>query len=68
MASCLAKIGLKKPRKRENENYHSVPFRSFTTCNRKFQKNSKIVQKIKKYHYGFLSSQNRVEKAENERK
>ena len=27
----------------------------------------KKVQKIKKYHYGFLSSQNRLEKAEKER-
>ena len=26
MASCLAKIGLKRPRKRENNNYRSVPF------------------------------------------
>ena len=26
MASCLAKIGLKRPRKRENNNYRYVPF------------------------------------------
>ena len=26
IASCLAKIGLKRPRKRENNNYRSVPF------------------------------------------
>ena len=26
MASCLAKIGLKRPRKRENNNYRFVPF------------------------------------------
>ena len=38
------------------------PFRSYTTRNRKLQKNSKNVQKIKKYLYGFLSSQNRSEK------
>ena len=25
MASCLAKIGLKRPRRRENNNYRSVP-------------------------------------------
>ena len=33
--------------------------------NRKLQKNSK---KIQKYHYGFISHQNRLEKAEKERK
>ena len=44
------------------------PFRSYTTRNRKFQKHSKKIQKFKKYHYGFLSSQNRFEKAEKERK
>ena len=33
----------------------------------KVQKIAKKVQKIKKYHYGFLSSQNRLEKAEKER-
>ena len=44
------------------------PFRSYTTRNRKFQKNSKKIQKFKKYHYGFISSQNRLEKAEKERK
>ena len=30
--------------------------------NRKFQKNSLKIQKIKKYHCGFISSQNRQEK------
>ena len=33
--------------------------------NRKFQKNSK---KIKKYHYGFISIQNRLKKTVKERK
>ena len=51
MASFQAKIGWKRPRKRENKNS-----RSYTTRNRKFQKNCKKIQKIKKYHYGFLSS------------
>ena len=32
--------------------------------NRKLQKNSKKIQKIKKYHYGFISSQNRMENTE----
>ena len=45
-----------------------VPSRSPPTRNRKFQKNSKKIQKIKKYNYGFISSQNRWEKAENDRK
>ena len=66
MASFQAKIGWKMPRKRKNKNYQSVPFRSYTTRNRKFQKNSKKIQKTKKYHYGFLSSQNRLGKAEKE--
>ena len=35
--------------------------------NKKFQKNSKIVQKIKKYYYGVISSQNRLEKAQREK-
>ena len=61
MASCLAKIGLKRPRKRENNNYRSVPFRSCPTLNRKCQKNSKKIQKFKKYHYGFITGQNRLE-------
>ena len=38
MASFQAKIGLKRLRKRENNNYRSVPFRSYPTLNRKFQK------------------------------
>ena len=36
--------------------------------NRKFQKNNKKIQKNKKYHYEFISSQNRLEEAEKERK
>ena len=38
MASFLAKIGLKKQGKRENNNYRFVPFRSYTTRNRKLKK------------------------------
>ena len=63
MTSCLAKIGLKRPRKNENNNYRSVPFSSYPTLNRKFQKNSKKIQKVKKHHDGFFSSQNRLENA-----
>ena len=63
MASFQAKEIWKSPRNVENKNFHSYPSR-----NRKFQKNSKKIQKIKKYHYGFISSQNRLEKDEKSRK
>ena len=68
MDSYQVKIGWKRMRKNENKTYRSVPFRSYPTRNRKFQKNSKKIQKIKKYHYGFISIQNRLEKNEKERK
>ena len=45
-----------------------VLFRSYPTRNRKFQKNSKKIEKIKKYHYGFISNQNRLAKDEKVRK
>ena len=45
-----------------------IPFCSNPTHKRKLQKNSKKIQKIKNYHYGFISRQNRLEKAEKERK
>ena len=54
MASFQFKIGWKRPRKRENKNYNFVSFRSYPTHNRNFQKNSKKIQKIKEYHYGFI--------------
>ena len=44
-----------------------ILFRSYPTHNRKFQKNSNKVEKIKKYHYGLISSQNRLEKAKKEK-
>ena len=53
MASYQAKIGWKRLRKSEN-NF--------------FSKNGKKIQKIKKYHCGFILSQNRLEKAGKERK
>ena len=43
-------------------------FRSFPTGKRKFQKNSKKIEKIEKYHYDFIPSQNMLEKAEKVRK
>ena len=68
MDSYHAKIGWKRLRKSENKNYRSVPFRSYPTRNRNFQKNCEKIQKIKKYHYGFISVQNRLEEAEKNRK
>ena len=53
---------------RERENIKSiVRFCSYTTRNRKFQKNNKKIRKAKKYHYGFISSENRSEKDEKDR-
>ena len=66
MASFQANIGWKRLRKRENKNYRCVS--SLPDANRKFQKNRKKIRKIKKHLYGFISSQNRLEKAEKERK
>ena len=43
-------------------------FRSFPMGEKKFEKNSKKIEKIEKYHYGFILSQNRWEKAEKWRK
>ena len=55
--------------KAEKENIKIiVPFRSNSTRNRKFKKNSKKIQRFKTDHYGFISSQNRLEKDEKERK
>ena len=66
MASIQAKIGWKSQRKRENKNYRSVPF--LPDGLGKFQKNSKKIQKLSKHDYCIISSQNRLEKAEKERK
>ena len=68
MASFQARISWKTQRKREIKNFRFVLFRSYTTRDRKFQKNSKKIKNVKKYHYGFISSQNRLEKDEKERK
>ena len=56
-----------KGRERENIKF-IVRFRSNPTRNRKFQKHSNKIQKIKKYRYVFFSSQNRFEKDEKMRK
>ena len=68
MGSFQDKIGWKAQRKRENKNCRFVLFRSYPTRNRKLQKNSKKIQKIKKYHYGFIFSQNRLQNAVKEGK
>ena len=63
MASIQAKIGWKRLRKWEKIKI-IVLFRSYPTRKNKLQKNSKKIQKIRKYHNGFISGQNRLEKAE----
>ena len=49
MPSFQAKIDWKTPRKRKYKKYRSVSF--LPDANRKFQKNSKKVQKVNKCHY-----------------
>ena len=66
MASFQAKIGWKMPRKRKNKNYQSVPF--LHGAKQKIPKKQQKIEKLKKCHYGFISSQNRLEKDEKERK
>ena len=68
MALFQDKVGRKRLGKKEKRNYRSVPFRSYTKRNRKFQKKSKKIQKTKKQRDGFISSQSRSEKAGKERK
>ena len=62
MASFQAKIGWKRLKREKIKIIAS--FRSCTTDNRKFQNNSKNIQKIQTYHYGFISGQNCLEKVE----
>ena len=63
------KIGWKMPRKRKQRK-EKMSFRFVHTQRviENSKKNSKKFQKIKKPCYGFFSSQNRLEKAEKERK
>ena len=54
---------------RERENIKIiVPSRSNPTRNGKFKKNSKKIQRFKKYHYHFISRKNMLEKDEKGRK
>ena len=65
MASFQAKIGWERPRKSENKNYCSDQFLPdpLKRIPKKQEKNSK---KLKKHHYGFFSSQNKLENTEKE--
>ena len=57
--------------KEGNKNYRSVPFRSVPTrcvIENSKKKSSKKIQKLKQYHYCHISSQNKLEEAEKERK
>ena len=62
-ASFQGKIGWKTLRKGESKNYSYVSF--LPEGKRKFQKNSKKIQKIEKSHYDFIPRKNRLENAEN---
>ena len=66
MASFHGKICWKGQRKRENKNYRHVSF--LPDGQEKIPKKQKEIQKIEKYHYGFIPSQNRLENAEKGRK
>ena len=65
MASFQTNVGWKRLRKTENKRYRSVSFLSGTKQEIK-KKIAKKIQKIKKHHYGFISSQNWLEKDEKE--
>ena len=55
MASFQAKIGCKTPRKRENNNYRSVPFRSVPT-RREIENSNKIAKKFQKLKNTIMAS------------
>ena len=62
MASFQPKIGRERPRKRKIKIFFTFP--SDRSGNRKFQKKRRKLKKMKKYHCGFISSKNRLEKIE----
>ena len=66
MTSFQAKIGWKMPGKGEYKKYHSVSF--LPDAKQKIPKKWQKIQKFKKCHYDFISSKNRLEKDEKERK
>ena len=53
---------------RKKENKIIVSFRSYLTHNLKKKKKGKQILKIKQYHYGSISSQNRLKEDEKGRK
>ena len=55
MASFPGKIGWKRPRKRENKNYRSVPFRSVPTRH-VIENSKKMAKKFKKLKNTIMSS------------
>ena len=64
MASFLAKIGWIRQIKRKFS-FRSVPTQRVIE---NFKKIATKLKKLKKYHYDFISSQNRLENVEKERK
>ena len=66
MASFQAKIGKKRLRREKIKII--LPFHSYPRRDRKFQKNGKKIQKIKKYHYVFIIRQNWFGKVGKERR
>ena len=59
MASFKARIGWKRPRKKENNYCRSVSF--LPTWYQKIRKKkAKKIKKTKKYHYGSILGQNRL--------
>ena len=59
MASFQSEIGRKRPRKTENRNYRFVSFLPSTKLKIK-KKIAKKFKKLKKYHYGFISTQKKL--------
>ena len=53
---------------KERKQKKIIPMGSYPTGNRKFQKNSKKIQKFRKHYHTFFSSKNRMGKSEKERK
>ena len=55
MAPFQAKIGRRMQRKRENKNFHSVPFRSVSTL-RVIENSKKIAKKLEKLNNTIMAS------------
>ena len=68
MPSFQGIAGRDRLRMREKKNYQSYQFLSDPEQRIQKKKKQKKIQKIKKHHQGFSSSQNRMGKAEKERK